>query len=93
MHLYRIEIIRLQPLLVLAQNHDDAADILSSALINGLGNRPDADFDVTHLNRNELDRAPPKDWIKAGYRGIAWSVDGDRAWEFQHTVLKKPDSP
>ncbi len=92
MHLYRIEHIKLQPLLVLAQNHDDAANILGFAFMTGLRNRPDANFDVVYLKHKDLMRAPPKEWIKAGYRGIAWSVDEDRAWEFHHTKMIMPDS-
>lgn len=88
MQLYRIEKIHLKPLLVFARSYDDAADILEHALVTGLGNRPDADFDVVtwHPDKTAMPNVF-REWDSADYRGIAWNVDDGRGWELVRTNL------
>ena len=60
MHIYRIENIKLKPLLVIARNHDDAARVLEYAFVTGMGNRPDADFDIVYVDPDKMERSKRK---------------------------------
>ena len=46
MKLYRIENIKIAPLLVMTRTHDDAANILAHAFVMGMVNKPDTDFEI-----------------------------------------------
>lgn len=91
MQLYRIEYIKLKPMLVLARTHDDAANILAHAFMQGMSNRPDADFHVVTWHPAKTG-APDilRGWKKKGYRGIVWNVDDGDGWELVSTSLEDP---
>lgn len=91
MQLYRIENLILKPLLVFARSHDDAADMLEHALVLGLGNRPDADFDV--VTWSPYKTGAPRTlqrWENEDYRGFVWNTDDGEGWEFCSTQLFDP---
>lgn len=89
--LFRIEKIKLKPLLLLAHTADDAANILGHAFISGMGNRPDADFDVVKWTpAREHYREPLVEWLRDGHRGIVWLLDEGCSWELAHTGLVEP---
>lgn len=90
MKLYRIENIKISPLLVLAHSYDDAANILAYSFKNGMQNRPDADFDVVAWDADRTVNAEPlQEWARDEKRGLVWCVDGG-AWELVHTGLEEP---
>jgi hypothetical protein len=85
---YRLDKITLT---VLAQDHDDAANILGHGLTMGLGQRPDADFDVVEWRpRIRSPRPPPLKWLAMGCRGFAWPIDDSGYWELVNTDLPAP---
>ena len=78
MKLFRIENIKIAPLLVMARTHDDAANILGHALVMGMANRPDADFDVVPWSIEATARPDALAvWLGENKRGIVWTIDGD----------------
>jgi len=88
---YRIEKITIKHLTVLAQNYDDAANILGDGLINGLGHRPDANFEIVQWRpRITSPRSPPLKWLAMGCRGIAWPLNDSAHWELINTDLPAP---
>ena len=91
MKLYKIDNIKLKPLLMLARDEQDAVRILGDSFRTGMGNRPDADFDILGWG---LDRtnypATLRDWLSIGQRGIVWSVDDGTSWEMVCPELRQP---
>ena len=91
MKLFRIENISLKPLLVLAHNPEDAVNIFAHSLVMGMGNRPDADFDVVDWDPAHVERPNPLiEWVEKCHRGIAWLVDDGAGWELVSTRLVEP---
>ena len=77
---YRIEKIKLEPLLLLADDFDDAANRFRFSLLEAFGNMPVADFDVTKWKLKKSDRfAPLRQWSAEGKRGFVWPYEG--GWE------------
>lgn len=77
---YRIEKIKLKPLMLLADDFDDAANRLRCALMEGFGNLPDADFDVTKWKLKKIDMFDPlRQWAAESKRGFVWPSEG--GWE------------
>jgi hypothetical protein len=88
MYLVQLENITFKPLLVIAEDFDHAAQIFMCSLINGLGERPDADFDVTKWRikdhrRNDI----PWSWVDEGSAGMLWNVDEGTGWLLNQTEL------
>lgn len=92
MQLYRIEKITVKPLLVLAHSHEDARNIFAHALVTGMSNLPDADFDIV-IWPPKATGAPYviRKWRNANYRGIVWNVEDGRGWELVSTRLIDPE--
>jgi hypothetical protein len=91
MKIFRIEKIKIQPMIILAHSHDDAKNIFAYSLYHGLGNRPDADFDILRWRPKDIGPASPLlDWAQQGLRGIAWSVDEGLGWELISTQMEEP---
>jgi len=91
MKIYRIENCILKPQFVLAHDYDDAAAIFGYSLVTGLGNRPDADFDVVELNIDRDGPARPLvKWARQGLRGMACLVDDGAGWEMIPTSMEEP---
>ena len=88
MKLYRIENIKIAPLLVMARTHDDAANILAHAFIMGMANKPDADFDIVPwmLEATSFSVAL-KLWLDQDKRGIVWNIENDNSIELVSTRL------
>ena len=88
MKLYRIENIKIAPLLVMARTHDDAANILAHAFIMGMANKPDADFDIAPwmLEATSFSVAL-KLWLDQDKRGIVWNIENDNSIELVSTRL------
>lgn len=83
--------IKLKPLLVLAADYDDAANILAHALILGMANRPDADFDVVDWSPAQTDFDEVlTEWLDSEHRGIAWVMDEGAGIELVSTGLERP---
>ena len=80
MHIYRIENIEFERLVVVADSFDDAAGIFLDALLQGFGDRPLVDFAVS---RWKLKSGPTRkilqEFAEQGLKGIAWQKDG--GWE------------
>ena len=88
MKLFRIENIKIAPLLVMARTHDDAANILAHAFVMGMANKPDADFDIVPwmLEATSWPDAL-KQWLDQDRRGIVWSIEDDNSVELVSTRL------
>ena len=88
MKLYRIENIKIAPLLVMARTHDDAANILAHAFIMGMANKPDADFDIVPwmLEATSFSVAL-KLWLDQDKRCIVWNIENDNSIELVSTRL------
>ena len=91
MKIFRIENIILKPQFVLAHDYDDAANIFGYSLVMGLGNRPDADFDIVRLKvKRDGPARPLIEWAREGMRGMAWLVDDGAGWEMCQTTMEEP---
>ena len=88
MKLFRIENIKIAPLLVMARTHDDAANILANAFVMGMANKPDADFDIVPW-MPEATSWPEalKLWLDQDKRGIVWNIEYDNSLELVRTIL------
>ncbi|WP_156843131.1 hypothetical protein [Novosphingobium aquimarinum] len=88
MHLFQLENITFKPLLVIAEDYDHAAQIFMYSLISGLGERPDADFDVTKWRiKDHRRRDIPWAWVDEGKAGMLWNVDDGTGWLLNCTNL------
>lgn len=88
MHLFQIEEIIFQPITVIAEDFDHAAQIFMHSLITGLHNRPDVEFEVSKwLPKPRYQHDFPWNWVREGQAGILWRVDDDAAWELAGTDL------
>lgn len=88
MHLYRIKSINLNRFLVLADDHCDAAKIVSRAIMTGMNHRPDAEFDVVQVEVDQMRPAPPAEWLAKCPKGILWSIDDGAGWELIEATAK-----
>jgi len=87
MHIYQIENIEIEPLLVMADDFDHAADIFRYTLTNGLAHLPKVNFDVTRWKIMRAHRdTPPWSWIKEGRAGMLYRVD-EGGWEHVSTRM------
>ena len=91
MKLYKIDNIKLKPLLMLARDEQDAVRILGNCFRRGMSNRPDADFDILEWGPERTHYPEPlHTWLSMGHRGLVWSVDDGAAWEMVRTDLEDP---
>ena len=82
MQLFRIENVRFQPLLVIAEDYEHAGQIFMHELITGLHHRPDAEFDVTKWRiKPPYNSERPWSWVKEGKAGILWRLEEEPSWE------------
>ena len=88
MKLYRIENIKIAPLLVMTRTHDDAANILAHAFVMGMVNKPDTDFEIIPWMQ-EATSGPDalKLWLDQDKRGIVWSIEDDNCLALVSTQL------
>ena len=88
MKLFRIENIKIAPLLVTARTHDDAENVLAHAFVMGMANKPDAEFDIVPWML-EVTSWPDalKLWLDQDRRGIVWSIEDDNSVELVSTRL------
>ena len=91
MKLYKFENIKLKPLLMLAHDEQDAVRILGDSFSTGMGNRPDADFDILEWSPDRTRYPEPlQTWLSMGQRGLVWSTDDGAGWEMVLTELGDP---
>mgnify|MGYP001408449580 CR=1 FL=1 len=82
MQVFRIDQIKFDPLTVVAQDSDHAAQMFIYALMTGLRNQPTVDFSTSEWIPRRVRRFPVLEkWIEEGRAGIVWRVDEDPAWE------------
>jgi hypothetical protein len=82
MKLFKIEIITMEPLTIVAQNSDEAYQHFVMGMIRGFGNLPDAEYAVARWrpNKDERHRAV-LDIARAGRTGVAWPSTIEGGWE------------
>jgi len=80
MKIYRLEQVRLEPLVVIADNFDDAARIFLEGLEHGLGKRVTASFAVSAWKLKQGNaRDILHDFASQGLKGLVWPTE--EGWE------------